>query len=84
MIAQDGTVLYQSYPQAETTVSPQAAYMTLFGMQQVVNSGTAWRVLNQNLVITTLQVKPVPLTISVIVGSRELMVKKDDFVDGTR
>ncbi|MEQ5391367.1 bifunctional glycosyl transferase/transpeptidase [Proteus sp. fly-1013] len=45
VIAQDGTVLYQSYPQAETTVSPQAAYMTLFGMQQVVNSGTAWRVL---------------------------------------
>lgn len=45
VIAQDGTVLYQSYPQAERTVSPQAAYMTLFGMQQVVNSGTAQRVL---------------------------------------
>lgn len=45
VITQDGTVLYQSYPQAERTVSPQAAYMTLFGMQQVVNSGTAWRVL---------------------------------------
>ncbi len=45
VINQDGTVLYQSYPQAETTVSPQAAYMTLFGMQQVVNSGTAARAL---------------------------------------
>lgn len=45
VITQDGTVLYQSYPQAETTVSPQAAYMTLFGMQQVVNSGTAARAL---------------------------------------
>ena len=34
VINQDGTVLYQSYPQAETTVSHKAAYMTPFGMQQ--------------------------------------------------
>ncbi|OFV49923.1 bifunctional glycosyl transferase/transpeptidase [Klebsiella sp. HMSC09D12] len=40
VIAEDGTVLYQSYPQAERAVSAQAAYMTLWTMQQVVQRGT--------------------------------------------
>ncbi|MDX7997863.1 bifunctional glycosyl transferase/transpeptidase [Xenorhabdus sp. Reich] len=40
IIAEDGTVVYQSYPQAERTVPPQAAYLTLYGMQQVVVRGT--------------------------------------------
>lgn len=30
VIAEDGTVLYQSYPQAERAVPAQAAYMTLW------------------------------------------------------
>ncbi|MCF6628168.1 bifunctional glycosyl transferase/transpeptidase [Raoultella ornithinolytica] len=40
VIAEDGTVLYQSYPQAERAVPAQAAYMTLWTMQQVVQRGT--------------------------------------------
>ncbi|KLU15705.1 MULTISPECIES: bifunctional glycosyl transferase/transpeptidase [Xenorhabdus] len=40
IIAEDGTVIYQSYPQAERVVPPQAAYLTLYGMQQVVERGT--------------------------------------------
>ncbi len=40
VIAEDGTVLYQSFPQAEQAVPPQAAYMTLFTMQQVMARGT--------------------------------------------
>lgn len=40
VIAEDGTVLYQSYPQAERAVPSQAAYMTLWTMQQVVQRGT--------------------------------------------
>ncbi|PHM73276.1 bifunctional glycosyl transferase/transpeptidase [Xenorhabdus kozodoii] len=40
IIAEDGTVIYQSYPQAERVVPPQAAYLTLYGMQQVVARGT--------------------------------------------
>ncbi|MGS3450876.1 bifunctional glycosyl transferase/transpeptidase [Klebsiella electrica] len=40
VIAEDGTVLYQSYPQAERVVPAQAAYMTLWTMQQVVLRGT--------------------------------------------
>ena len=40
VIAEDGTVLYQSFPQAEQAVPAQAAYLTLFGMQQVVARGT--------------------------------------------
>ncbi|OTA21924.1 penicillin-binding protein 1b [Xenorhabdus beddingii] len=40
IIAEDGTVVYQSYPQAERVVPPQAAYLTLYGMQQVVARGT--------------------------------------------
>lgn len=40
VIAEDGTVLYQSYPQAERAVPARAAYMTLWTMQQVVQRGT--------------------------------------------
>ena len=40
VIAEDGSVLYQSFPQAERAVSAQAAYMTLWTMQQVVQRGT--------------------------------------------
>lgn len=40
VIAEDGTVLYQSYPQAERAVPAQAAYLTLWTMQQVVLRGT--------------------------------------------
>ena len=40
VIAEDGTVLYQSYPQAERAVPAQAAYMALWTMQQVVQRGT--------------------------------------------
>ncbi|PDO85159.1 bifunctional glycosyl transferase/transpeptidase [Kosakonia pseudosacchari] len=40
VIAEDGTVLYQSFPQAERAVPAQAAFMTLWTMQQVVQRGT--------------------------------------------
>ncbi|MDC9582036.1 bifunctional glycosyl transferase/transpeptidase [Xenorhabdus sp. PR6a] len=40
IIAEDGTVIYQSYPQAERAVPSQAAYLTLYGMQQVIARGT--------------------------------------------
>ncbi len=40
VIAEDGNVLYQSYPQSERVVPAQAAYMTLYGMQQVMARGT--------------------------------------------
>ncbi|MGG4606870.1 bifunctional glycosyl transferase/transpeptidase [Providencia sp. Me31A] len=36
----DGKEIYQSYPSAERAVPSQAAYLTLYGMQQVVNQGT--------------------------------------------
>lgn len=39
VIAEDGSVLYQSFPQAERAVPAQAAYMTLWTMQQVVQRG---------------------------------------------
>ncbi len=41
VISEDGRVLYQSFPQAERVVPAQAAYLTLFGMQQVVARGTS-------------------------------------------
>ncbi|PKH22782.1 penicillin-binding protein 1B [Enterobacterales bacterium CwR94] len=41
VIAEDGTVLYQSFPQAERAVPAQAAYLTLYTMQQVAEKGTA-------------------------------------------
>ncbi|MGY5958414.1 bifunctional glycosyl transferase/transpeptidase [Kosakonia sp. BK9b] len=40
VIAEDGTVLYQSFPQAERAVPAQAAYLTLWTMQQVIQRGT--------------------------------------------
>ncbi len=41
VIAADGTVIYQSYPRAERAVPRQAAYLTLYTLQQVAQSGTA-------------------------------------------
>ncbi len=41
IVAEDGTVLYQSLPQAQRTVPAQAVYLTLYGMQQVVARGTS-------------------------------------------
>lgn len=41
VIRADGQVLYQSLPQAEREIAPEAAYLTLWGMQQVVKYGTA-------------------------------------------
>lgn len=41
VIAEDGKVLYQSFAQAERVVPAQAAYLTLYGMQQVVARGTS-------------------------------------------
>ena len=41
VISEDGRVLYQSFPQAERVVPAQAAYLTLYGMQQVVARGTS-------------------------------------------
>lgn len=40
VIAEDGNVLYQSFPQSERAVPAQAAYLTLWTMQQVVERGT--------------------------------------------
>ncbi|MDD9340534.1 MAG: bifunctional glycosyl transferase/transpeptidase [Providencia heimbachae] len=36
----DGKEIYQSYPSAERAVPSQAAYLALYGMQQVVQQGT--------------------------------------------
>lgn len=41
VIAEDGSVLYQSFPQAERSVPAQAAYLTLYAMQQGVARGTS-------------------------------------------
>ncbi|MGD8205715.1 bifunctional glycosyl transferase/transpeptidase [Pantoea sp. FN0305] len=41
VIAEDGSVLYQSFPQAERVEPAQAAYLTLYAMQQVAARGTA-------------------------------------------
>lgn len=41
VIAEDGTVLYQSFPQAQRAVPAQAAYLTLYAMQQGVARGTS-------------------------------------------
>lgn len=41
VIGEDGTVLYQSFPQAKRVVPAQAAYLTLYAMQQVVARGTS-------------------------------------------
>lgn len=36
----DGSEIYQSYPSAERAIPSQAAYLALYGMQQVVQQGT--------------------------------------------
>ncbi|MFC0226406.1 bifunctional glycosyl transferase/transpeptidase [Serratia aquatilis] len=41
VIAEDGSVLYQSFPQAQRVVPAQAAYLTLYAMQQGVARGTS-------------------------------------------
>ncbi|VAX76266.1 Penicillin-binding protein 1B [Serratia symbiotica] len=41
VITEDGRVLYQSFPQAERVVPAQAAYLTLYAMQQGVIRGTS-------------------------------------------
>lgn len=41
VISEDNKVLYQSYPQAQQVEPLEAAYLTLYGMQQVVERGTA-------------------------------------------
>lgn len=41
VISEDGAVLYQSFPQANRVVPAQAAYLTLYTMQQVVAHGTS-------------------------------------------
>ncbi|WP_241622522.1 bifunctional glycosyl transferase/transpeptidase [Rosenbergiella australiborealis] len=41
VISEDDKVLYQSYPQAQQVEPTEAAYLTLYAMQQVVDHGTA-------------------------------------------
>ncbi|AIN47138.1 Multimodular transpeptidase-transglycosylase [Candidatus Palibaumannia cicadellinicola] len=41
VVSEDGKVLYQSFPQAERVIPAQAAYLTLYAMQQVVERGTS-------------------------------------------
>lgn len=41
VIAEDGKVIYQSFPQAQRAVPAQAAYLTLYSMQQGVVRGTS-------------------------------------------
>ncbi|VFP87085.1 Penicillin-binding protein 1B, isoform gamma [Candidatus Erwinia haradaeae] len=41
VLSDNGTVLYERLPQSIRSVSPQAAYLTLYAMQQVVDHGTA-------------------------------------------
>lgn len=41
VLDETGKPVYQSYPQAIRVVPAQAAYLTLYGMQQVVSSGTS-------------------------------------------
>ncbi len=65
VIAEDGTVLYQSYPQAERAVPAQAAYMTLWTMQQVVQRGTG-RQLGRSIRACIWRGKPGPPTITSI------------------
>ncbi|VFP78777.1 Penicillin-binding protein 1B, isoform gamma [Candidatus Erwinia haradaeae] len=41
VMSADGDILYQSFPQLKQTVPIEAAYLTLYAIQQVVNRGTA-------------------------------------------
>lgn len=65
VIAEDGSVLYQSFPQAERAVPAQAAYMTLWTMQQVVQRGTG-RQLGRSIRACIWRVKPGPPTTTLI------------------
>lgn len=40
VIAEDGTVRYQSYPHSQLVVPPQPVFLTIFGMQQATKWGT--------------------------------------------
>lgn len=40
VVTKEGSILYQSFPQAKLMVPPQAAYLTLYAMQQSVINGT--------------------------------------------
>jgi penicillin-binding protein 1B len=40
VIAEDGTVRYQSYPHSQLVVPPQPVYLTLYAMQQAAARGT--------------------------------------------
>ncbi|UVK77725.1 MAG: peptidoglycan glycosyltransferase/peptidoglycan DD-transpeptidase MrcB [Sodalis sp. Fse] len=41
VVSEEGKVLYQTFPQAERVLPAQAAYLTLYAMQQVVERGTS-------------------------------------------
>lgn len=41
VIGEDGTIFYQSFPQAQRVKSAQASYLTAYALQQVVQRGTA-------------------------------------------
>nr|WP_226811277.1 bifunctional glycosyl transferase/transpeptidase [Candidatus Steffania adelgidicola] len=41
VIGEDGTVVYQSFPQSERVVPAEAAYLTLYALQQVMSNGTS-------------------------------------------
>lgn len=75
VIAEDGSVLYQSYPQAQRVEPAQAAYLTLYTMQQVADHGTA-RALGARFPNAHLAGKPVLPTIWWTAGLPVLMVKK--------
>jgi penicillin-binding protein 1B len=47
VIAEDGTVLYQSFPQAVRVIPAQASYLTMYAMQQVVSEGTSRALANK-------------------------------------
>lgn len=41
IVSDDGKVLYQSVPKSKSIISAEASYLTVYSMQNVVNSGTA-------------------------------------------
>ncbi len=47
IIAENGQVLYESFPKSQLVVSPQASYQILYSMQQVVVRGTAHSLQNR-------------------------------------
>ncbi len=47
VIDSDNHDLYQSYPSSERAISPQGAYLTLYGMQKVVERGTSRSLMNK-------------------------------------